>query len=111
MGGQVEISKATCKALLHALHRGERQETLPPQVHAKPKTAPEQVQYIADWISSNHPEGESGIVYCLTRKDTEQLAVELSQHGLSCGCYHADMDPHQREAVHMEWSSGIGSKT
>lgn len=79
-------------------------------MHAKPKTAPEQVQYIVDWISSNYPEGESGIVYCLTRKDTEQLAVELSQHGLSCGCYHADMDPHQREAVHMQWSSGTGSK-
>ena len=59
-----------------------------------------------DWIGSNYPNGDSGIVYCLTRKDTEQLAVELSQHGLSCGCYHADMDPHQREAVHMQWSTG-----
>lgn len=76
------------------------------QVHTKPKTLPEQVQYIVDWIATNYPEGDSGIVYCLTRKDTEQLSVELSQLGLSCGCYHADMDPQHREAVHRQWSSG-----
>lgn len=76
------------------------------QVHTKPKTFPDQVQYIVDWIGANYPEGESGIVYCLTRKDTEQLSVELSQHGLACGCYHADMDPNHRETVHRHWSSG-----
>lgn len=76
------------------------------QVHTKPKNFPDQVQYIAEWISANYPEGESGIVYCLTRKDTEQVSAELSQHGLACGCYHADMDPNHRETVHRHWSSG-----
>ena len=76
------------------------------QVHAKPKAAPEQIQYMVDWITASYPNGESGIVYCLTRKDTEQVAAELAQHGLACGCYHADMDPVQRESVHMQWSSG-----
>lgn len=79
------------------------------QVHAKPKAAPEQIQYIVDWIAGSYPNGESGIVYCLTRKDTEQVAAELAQHGLACGCYHADMDPVQRESVHMQWSSGAAS--
>ena len=77
------------------------------QVHAKPKAAPEQIQYIVDWIAATYPNGESGIVYCLTRKDTEQVAAELAQHGIACGCYHADMDPVRRESVHMQWSSGV----
>ena len=76
------------------------------QVHAKPKAAAEQIQYMVDWITASYPDGESGIVYCLTRKDTEQVAAELAQHGLASGCYHADMDPVQRESVHMQWSSG-----
>lgn len=79
------------------------------QVHAKPKTAADQIQYMVDWITANYPNGESGIVYCLTRKDTEQVAAELAQHGLACGCYHADMDPVRRESVHMQWSSGAAS--
>ena len=40
------------------------------------------------------------------RKDTEQVAAELTQHGLASGCYHADMEAVQRESVHMQWSSG-----
>ena len=56
---------------------------------------------MVDWINATFPNGDSGIVYCLTRKDTEQVAAELSQHGLACGCYHADMDPHHREDIHL----------
>ncbi len=77
------------------------------QVHAKPKAAPDQMQYMVDWISANYPHGDSGIVYCLTRKDTEQVAGELSQRGLACGCYHADMDAQYRQTCHMQWSTGI----
>jgi len=77
------------------------------QVHAKPKAAPDQMQYMVDWISANYPLGDSGIVYCLTRKDTEQVAGELSQRGLACRCYHADMDAQDRQTCHMQWSTGI----
>lgn len=76
------------------------------EVHAKPKAAPDQISFIVDWISNNVPHSESGIVYCLTRKDTEQVASQLAQQGLACGCYHADMDPLQRETVHMQWTTG-----
>ena len=61
---------------------------------------------MVDWINANYPNSVSGIVYCLTRKDTEQVANELAKQGLACGCYHADMDPLQRQSVHMHWSSG-----
>src|SRR5215475_275245 len=37
-------------------------------------------------------EGESGIVYCLARKKTEQTAAWLREHGIAALPYHAGMD-------------------
>ena len=45
----------------------------------------------------------AGIVYCLSRKDTEQVSRELSQHGIKAACYHADMAAEERTSVHMQW--------
>ncbi len=43
----------------------------------------------------NHP-GESGIVYCLSRKRTESTAQWLQQQGYTALPYHAGMDAQQR---------------
>ena len=42
-----------------------------------------------------HPH-ESGIVYCLTRKETEEVASRLNAQGYPCGCYHGGMPPEAR---------------
>jgi ATP-dependent DNA helicase RecQ len=42
--------------------------------------------------------GESGIVYCLSRKKTEKTAEFLSGHGIDALPYHAGMDKEAREA-------------
>lgn len=44
------------------------------QVRPKPPTAAEAVADMAAWVRGNFPDGESGIVYVLTRKDAETLA-------------------------------------
>ena len=44
-----------------------------------------------------HP-GESGIVYCLSRKKTEQTAALLEANGLAALPYHAGMEKWQRDA-------------
>lgn len=76
------------------------------EVKSKPSTAAELADDIATWIKSNFPAGDSGIVYCLTRKDTESTAGELSQRGIACAAYHADMDATTRMSVHTAWSEG-----
>ena len=43
--------------------------------------------------------GESGIVYCLSRKSTEQTAEYLGKHGLRAVAYHAGMAPAERTRV------------
>lgn len=54
-------------------------------------------------VFDKYPEG-SGIIYCLTRKETEKLSKKLEDLGYSTGVYHAEYD--NREKVHNEWREG-----
>lgn len=60
---------------------------------------------IAEFIQNSYSNNESGIVYCFSRKECEQVAKELCQRGVSADHYHADMDVNAREKVHMRWSN------
>ena len=55
---------------------------------------------VADQISAimdRHP-GESGIVYCISRRDVEKTSEQLNQRGYHTRPYHAGMDDQQRKA-------------
>jgi ATP-dependent DNA helicase RecQ len=43
--------------------------------------------------------GESGIVYCLTRKSVEDMAESLRDAGVRAAAYHAGLDPEVRTRV------------
>jgi len=49
--------------------------------------------FLEDW------KGASGIIYCLSRKRVEDLAVNLQRHGIRAAAYHAGMPGRQREKV------------
>ena len=54
----------------------------------------------ADQISAimdRHP-GESGIIYCISRRDVEKTSEQLNQRGYHTRPYHAGMDDRQRKA-------------
>ncbi|RZB93209.1 Mediator of RNA polymerase II transcription subunit 34 isoform B [Glycine soja] len=63
------------------------------------------IDEIAEFIQESYPNNESGIVYCFSRKECEQVAKELRERGISADYYHADMDVNAREKVHMRWSN------
>ncbi len=46
-------------------------------------------------ILSEH-QGESGIIYCMTRKRTEDLAEALNRQGVAARAYHAGLDSAER---------------
>lgn len=53
--------------------------------------------YIVNFIR-NH-EGDAGIIYCLSRKSTEQLANKLKRQGIAAAPYHAGMTANSRDRV------------
>ncbi|MBM3148018.1 MAG: RecQ family ATP-dependent DNA helicase, partial [Actinobacteria bacterium] len=43
--------------------------------------------------------GESGIVYCLSRRRTEEVAARLRAAGVQAAAYHAGLEPEERRRV------------
>ncbi|TCP28608.1 ATP-dependent DNA helicase RecQ [Tenacibaculum skagerrakense] len=58
------------------------------------RPANDRVQQITKFI--NRRPNESGIIYCLSRKATEQLAAKLSQSGIDARPYHAGLSFEER---------------
>jgi ATP-dependent DNA helicase Q1 len=60
----------------------------------RPDTADETIRHITQWIHQYY-QNQSGIIYCLSRKDAEVVAqsiIKESKGRIMCGTYHADMD-------------------
>lgn len=51
---------------------------------------------LLDYVARH--KGESGIVYCLSRRKTEEVAEALVAAGINATAYHAGLDRHEREA-------------
>jgi len=60
------------------------------EVKPKVNTNKEIIKFI------NQHKGESGIIYCLSRKKVEELAEILQVNGVKAMAYHAGMDAHTR---------------
>ncbi len=60
-------------------------------------SAREKLRSILELISRH--QGESGIIYCLSRKTTEKLAEKLKNEGLAVGVYHAGLSNEERSRV------------
>ena len=61
---------------------------------------------LLDYIREEHGGDDTGIVYCLSRKDTEELADWLTDRGIASDCYHAGMTTLQRVLVQNAWQRG-----
>ena len=57
----------------------------------------ERLRTIIDVIRRHR--GESGIIYCLSRKGTEEMAADLKAKGIDAGIYHAGMSAADRSRV------------
>jgi bloom syndrome protein len=69
------------------------------------------VDAMADYISKRPR--DSGVIYCLSRKDCESLSEKLEEKLKAKNCgnvrvsfYHAELDSNERTRRHHEWSMG-----
>ncbi len=62
-------------------------------VAEKRKPMRQLLQFLNDW------KGESGIIYCLSRKRVEEVAVYLQRQGIRTSAYHAGMPGRHRDKV------------
>ena len=61
----------------------------------KPESAEEMVDQVAELLQGEFS-GQSGIIYTLSIKDTEQLSEELSKKGVKALPYHASLEAASR---------------
>jgi len=90
------------------------------EVLEKASTLPEACQQVHNWINDSFRMGgvtgpgisnslgttPCGLVYCFSKKETEQVCEELRRLGISAMYYHADLEHQDRSRVYELWCSG-----
>ncbi|KAF9460286.1 ATP-dependent DNA helicase [Collybia nuda] len=77
-------------------------------IQTKPPKGSDVVKMMNDYILKHHP-NDSGIIYCLSKKDTESVAEDLrklSGGKIKTGVYHADRRDNEKEGLHRSWRRG-----
>ena len=64
-------------------------------------TSREKLKAILSIISKH--ENESGIIYCLSRKNTEMIAAKLVSEGVAAEAYHAGMSTEERNKIQEDF--------
>lgn len=72
-------------------------------IHISTLPAHGRINVISDFIF-DHP-GESGIIYCLSRKSTESIAEKLQKKGYNAQYYHAGMNALDRTQVQQQFQN------
>lgn len=69
------------------------------------------IDVMADYIAKR--KRDSGVIYCLSRKDCETVSEKLQkklrekgQGNVRVSFYHAELDPDERARRHQAWSNG-----
>ncbi|KAM4036580.1 LOW QUALITY PROTEIN: ATP-dependent DNA helicase Q1 [Anomaloglossus baeobatrachus] len=73
------------------------------EVRPKPSSSNDFIEEIVKLINGRY-KGQSGIIYCFSQKDAEQVTMSLQKLGIRAGTYHANMEPRDKTKVHTLWT-------
>ncbi|KAI9567984.1 P-loop containing nucleoside triphosphate hydrolase protein [Boletus coccyginus] len=74
----------------------------------KPSSAKAMIAIMSEYILQKH-KNDSGIIYCLSKKDAETVATSLQEESkgrIRTGVYHANVPDAQKEGLHRQWREG-----
>ncbi|KAB7499962.1 ATP-dependent DNA helicase Q1 [Armadillidium nasatum] len=75
------------------------------EVRSKPPVQKEFIDVLSKLLKNDF-KNQSGIIYTMTIKDTEELAKDLKNAGIRVAPYHANLDAPIRSKIHRKWVSG-----
>ncbi len=70
-------------------------------IFTEARPAEQKYKQVAEFL--HKVKGQSGIIYCLSRKETEKLSLKLAQAGFNCDFYHAGMSADDRKRVQKDF--------
>ncbi|XP_018425823.1 PREDICTED: ATP-dependent DNA helicase Q1 [Nanorana parkeri] len=73
------------------------------EVRLKPSSTNEFIDDIVKLVNCRY-KGQSGIIYCFSQKDSEQVTISLQKLGIQAGTYHSNMEPRDKTKVHTYWT-------
>ncbi len=72
-----------------------------PNIRLEVRPGQKRIEQIVEFIKERPR--KAGIIYCLSRKNTEQVAAKLQGKGIKAMCYHAGMPASTRSSVQEEF--------
>lgn len=72
------------------------------EVKQKPNNNDEFIDELANLVKTNFPK-QSGIIYCFSQRECEEVARDLKSRGVMADPYHANLDSETRSRVHQRW--------
>ena len=72
-----------------------------PNLYLDVRPGQDRIKQILNFLDTRSDEG--GIIYCLSRKNTEKLAEKLRNSGYDARAYHAGMDSQERTSVQEDF--------
>ncbi|KAI5743557.1 hypothetical protein M8J77_019574 [Diaphorina citri] len=93
---QLGIEKTQCKWFISSFNRANLKYEILPKKNV--------LKEVISLIKAKYS-GQSGIVYCLTRKECDSVAAALAQERINAISYHAGLADKLRNEVQMKWIS------
>ena len=66
------------------------------------KTGADKLKRIVSFIADEHPR-DSGIVYCMRRRDAEEMAKTLQSYGIDAGAFHAGIPAGEKHQIQRDF--------
>jgi ATP-dependent DNA helicase RecQ len=103
--------ETTRKEIIDKLHLAKAREFITsfdrPNIRYRVEIKDKEKEQLIDFIRSEH-HGESGIVYCMTRRKTEEIAAFLQGRGFPALPYHAGLNREDRLKNQREFLQSEG---